>query len=296
MTASSVGKADGTVAQRIRGVRDRVAPAELAVISNLLDNYPMAGLMPVAQLASNAGVSAPTVLRLVTKLGFPGYAAFQKALRSEVSQRLFSPVDVYPESAAGSGAREGSKALTLAQSAFIDGIKATFANLDSAELEGVVALLADVGRPVYLLGGRFSSVLATHLGAYLTMLRPDVQVIAPHSGAQIPAMIDIDKRSVVVVFDYRRYQHTTIDWGMQAVKRGAKLVLITDQYLSPLATHASLLLTNNATGLSPFDSMTSGFALVELIISQLAQKLGKSARARLTAFEAMQEQEEQPKG
>ena len=296
MTAPSLGKAEGTVAQRIRGVRDRVAPAELAVITNLLDNYPMAGLMPVAQLASNAGVSAPTVLRLVTKLGFPGYAAFQKALRSEVSQRLFSPVDVYPETPAGSKAREGSKGLTAAQNAFTDGIKATFSQLDTSELERVIALLADQSRPVYLLGGRFSCVLATHLGAYMTMLRPGVQVIAPHTGAQIPAMIDIDERSVVLVFDYRRYQQTTIDWGLQAVKRRAKLILVTDQYLSPLATHAALLLTNNATGLSPFDSMTSGFALVELIISQLAQKLGKSARARLTAFEVMQESEEQPKG
>ncbi|MCY0385914.1 MurR/RpiR family transcriptional regulator [Robbsia sp. Bb-Pol-6] len=290
MAASQGQHGDETVAQRIRGVRNRVAPAELAVINCLLENYPMAGLMPVAQLAGNASVSAPTVLRLVGKLGFPGYAAFQKALRDEVSTRLFSPVDVYPEARAEGGA--GTNALTRAQSVFLEGIQATFAHLDAAELERVIGLLADPQRQIVLLGGRFSAVLATHLGAYLTMLRPGVQVVGPHSGARIPAMIDVNKRTVAVVFDYRRYQKTTIDWGLEAARRGAHIVLITDQYLSPLATHAGSLLTNSATGLAPFDSMTSGFALVELMISLLAQKLGRTARTRLADFEALQRQKE----
>ena len=51
--------------------------------------YPVLGLEPVAKLAAAAGVSAPTVIRLVSKLSFDSYADFQQSLKSEVSARLY---------------------------------------------------------------------------------------------------------------------------------------------------------------------------------------------------------------
>lgn len=72
-------------------VRDRLTDgaidftrSELKIIRELLSNYPASGLNTVAHLASVAGVSDPTVVRLVNKLGFSGYPEFQAALVSEV--------------------------------------------------------------------------------------------------------------------------------------------------------------------------------------------------------------------
>ena len=58
----------------------------------LLANYPVAGLETIAQWAQRADVSGPTVLRLIGKLGFDSYAAFQSALRAELELRLQSPL------------------------------------------------------------------------------------------------------------------------------------------------------------------------------------------------------------
>ena len=80
---------EGTVAERIRVVRNHLAPAELAVAKVILENYPTGGLVPIVQLATAAEVSAPTVLRLVSKLGFDGYGAFHETLRAEIHQRIF---------------------------------------------------------------------------------------------------------------------------------------------------------------------------------------------------------------
>ena len=43
-------------------------PAEMRVVQVLLEEYPIAGLGTVASLAKRAGVSDPTVVRLVLKL------------------------------------------------------------------------------------------------------------------------------------------------------------------------------------------------------------------------------------
>ncbi|MBD0860688.1 MurR/RpiR family transcriptional regulator [Gordonia sp. zg691] len=287
---------EGTVAQRIRQVRGSLAPGELRVVAALTDGYPTAGLVPIAQLAAEAKVSAPTALRLVSKLGFAGYGAFQEALRDEVQTRLFSPVTVYPAPGnsghdAGNGSA-GDSVLADAASLYTEGVRATINNLSRDDLAVAVAALADADRRVMLLGGRFTSVLAAELHQYLRMLRPGVVLVPASSADRMAAMTDVDDRTVAVLFDYRRYQQTTIEWGLRAAERGAELVLITDVYLSPLASQAAAVLTTSHTGPGPFDSMAHGFILIELLISLVVKELGEPARDRLADFEEMQLAEE----
>src|SRR3954469_7495861 len=85
-----------TVADILRDRRRELTPAELRVAQTLLGDYPAAGLQPIARLADAANVSPPTVLRLVTKLGFDGYPRIQAALRAELSARTSGPLHDYP--------------------------------------------------------------------------------------------------------------------------------------------------------------------------------------------------------
>ena len=99
--ARRVGDTD--LAERIRDASSQLAPAERRVARTVLAGYPMAGLETVATLAERAGTSPPTVLRLLSRLGFDGYPAFQRAIKAELAARLTSPVDLYPADAALGG-------------------------------------------------------------------------------------------------------------------------------------------------------------------------------------------------
>ena len=90
-------EAEVTVAERLRLRLGELTHAERKVARALMADYPVGGLDPVAKLAAAAGVSAPTVVRLVAKLGFDGYAEFQQSLKSEVSVRLSSPLQMHAE-------------------------------------------------------------------------------------------------------------------------------------------------------------------------------------------------------
>ncbi|MGV9672066.1 MurR/RpiR family transcriptional regulator [Gordonia sp. NPDC003504] len=283
---------EGTVAQRIRQVRHSLAPGELRVVAALTDAYPTAGLVPIAQLAADADVSAPTALRLVSKLGFAGYGAFQEALRDEVQTRLFSPVAVYPTGEATTESEESD--LSTAARIYSEGLRSTIENLASDDLDDAVRALADTDRTIMIVGGRFTTVLATQLHQYLRMLRPAVRMVMPTSADHLASLIDVDENTVAVVFDHRRYQQTTIEWGESAADRGASLVLVTDVYLSPLASRATSVLTVSHAGPGPFDSMAHGFMLVELLVAMLITELGEPARDRLAEFEEMALALEQP--
>src|ERR1700744_5793270 len=67
---------------------NELTPAERKVARTLLARYPAAGLESTAALAAAAGTSKPTVLRLLDRLGFGSYPAFQERLRAEVTRSM----------------------------------------------------------------------------------------------------------------------------------------------------------------------------------------------------------------
>jgi DNA-binding MurR/RpiR family transcriptional regulator len=270
-----------TVAERLAVAG--LTPAERKVARVLLADYPVRGLEPVAKLAAEAGVSAPTVIRLVTKLEFGSYADFQQSLKSEVSARLSSPLTLYTEPMYSGGG--DSDAVSRSEQVLCGGISSSFARLPRAEFDQAVRLLADPRRGVTLIGGRFSSMLAEYLAAHLRILRSNVRVVTAFD--RVSAMLDVGRGDVLVAFDYRRYQHDTVRLSLIAKRQGATLVAFTDPYLSPLAAHADVVLTTSVASPSPFDALTPAVALVETVIAALVDRLGAAPLERMARYDAL---------
>src|SRR6185437_17047712 len=76
-------------------IADRIGamPAgERRAAQTLIANYPLTGLKTVAEFSTAAGVSSPTILRFVARLGFQNYPEFQSALQDELAAQLQSPL------------------------------------------------------------------------------------------------------------------------------------------------------------------------------------------------------------
>jgi DNA-binding MurR/RpiR family transcriptional regulator len=276
-------EAEVTVADRLRLRLGELTHAERKVARALMADYPVGGLEPVARLAAAAGVSPPTVIRLVAKLEFDGYPDFQQSLKSEVSARLSSPLQMHAERP---GARRGG-ALPNSERLLCDGIRSSFAHLPPAEFEQAVKLLADSRRSVTLAGGRFSTMLAEYLATHLRILRPRVQMLSAAGPDRVTGLLDVGRRDVFVAFDYRRYQHDTVRLALTAKQQGAVLIAFTDPYLSPLAARADVILTSSVQSPSPFDALTPAMALVETIIAALVDRLGDAPRARMERYDLL---------
>src|SRR3546814_12398674 len=122
----------------------------------------MSGLHSASSLAQSVAVSAPTLLRLTTRMGFTSYAAFQSALRDELTAQLSSPL-----SKPGAGPATGKGAARAAHLAFADAVcsnvRETFERLSAGEFAQIAALLGDPRRRVHVVGGRFTAALARYL-------------------------------------------------------------------------------------------------------------------------------------
>ena len=237
------------------------------------------GLESSSRVAVHAGVSGPTVIRFVNRLGFPTYAEFQSAVREELEFRFAPPIDLYPVSNS-----QDSQFETPHDERFSSSISETFSRLAAADLNQAVDILGNRGLRVLIFGGWFSHFLARHLAGLLQELRPNVHFIENSPQLRVPVLADIDNRCAVVVFDYRRYESDTERIGRLAAAAGAKVMLFTDQWISPVADVADVVLPASVGEARPFESYVAPLALVEAIIARLVESDLDGGRKRFDSF------------
>jgi DNA-binding MurR/RpiR family transcriptional regulator len=269
-----------TVAEIARRSMRNLTPAERRVARALLAAYPVAGLESIAELARRAEVSGPTVMRFAVKLGYDRYPDFQQALKDEMLARGSTPA---LQISARSLARESP--LARAQAAFAAAIQRTFSGLPPDDFAGCVALLSDARRPVTVVAGRFSGGLAEYFTGHLHQVRPRASLV--HSGpfGQIQQALDMGRRDVLVAFDFRRYQKETIDFAKGAHRQGAAVILVTDPWLSPIAEIADYVLPAVIEAASPFDTLVPAFAVVDMVVAAVIERIGDAAEHRVRELE-----------
>lgn len=254
------------VVERVHRRFDQLTRAERKPARVLLSNYPLAGLDPLAEFARRAGVSHPTILRFIAKLGFSGYPPFQAALRGELKARLKSPLAKRREYAPPP-TTDSQDFLDRFAEAVCENVRQSVAALPRGEFDGVLSLLVDTGNTVYVLGGRFTDSLATYLYMHLRVLRAQVHHVTGPPVSWSEYLLDMDRGSVLVVFDIRRYQDEVVHFAHEAAQRGARVALITDQWLSPVASSARFVLATRIEVPSNWDSVGAMMVLVEALIA-----------------------------
>jgi DNA-binding MurR/RpiR family transcriptional regulator len=256
-------------------------PSERKVIRALLDHYPRSGLGSMARLAEHAGVSDPTIMRLVKKLGFGGYAEFQDALLSEMDHRLRSPITLLQPRAHSSQDDAWTNYLDDCNRA----LQETQALTQPEDVRVLTEWVLDTKHQVFGFGGRLSSFLAGYLVNHLRLLRPGCHAL--EDNAQLPDRIhDIQRQDLVLLFDYRRYQTQALRVAAAAKARGARVVLFTDIYASPLRELADLIISSPVESVSAFDTMVPALAQVEALIATLTQH-SNGLDARLEGIDAL---------
>ena len=272
-----------SIAELIAARIEAMPAGERRAAQALIANYPMIGLKTVADFSARAGVSSPTILRFVSRIGFQNYAEFQSALNDELAEQLQSP-------ASRSQTRKptpGEQAPLLA--ATIDNINETFRHLAGRQIADIADLLAEPRQRIHLLGGRFTDPLAAYTAAHLSIVRAGVYHLSGQESLWRDRLIDMGRRDILVIFDIRRYQDSLVRLAEKAQKRGVRVVLLTDQWLSPIARFATHVIAGRTAVPSAWDSSASLFVVCERLIAEVTARSGEAAAARLRDVEALRD-------
>jgi DNA-binding MurR/RpiR family transcriptional regulator len=267
------------VATRIEEHRDLLSPAERQVAEVVLRDPEAVAFGTVARLAERAGTSGASVVRLATRLGYPGFSGLQAAVQSAIGQQLRPAVERIR-------AEQGDDVVSRTLRAELGNVQRTLEAVDPDAFARAVGLLADRRRAVVVVAGDAESGVGSMLATALSQVRDGVSQAAGSDVAVARQMATAGTSTVVVALDLRRYERWVVDCVARAVEAGATAVAVTDSLLSPLARRAAVTFTVAAEGAGVFDSHVGTLALANALVTGAAARLRRSATDRLDAVES----------
>ena len=273
-----------TISDRIHEMLDDLTRAERQLALSVLENYPASGLGPLSALAKDAGVSVPTVARMVQKLGYKGYPEFQAGLREELREKVQNPIAKHETWAE---AAPSEHILNRFTKAVIENIRLTLSQIDPEAFDHACALMADQSRHLYIVGGRITHTLAEYLFLHMQVIRPNLTHVQSTSNTWPHYLLNAKQDDVFVVFDVRRYENNTLKLAEWAHARGAKIILMTDQWRSPVHQLADVCLSNRIVVPSAWDSATTTMLLLETMISSIQTLNWDETKERMEELEDM---------
>ncbi len=258
--------------------------AERRIATVVLADFPFSGLGTIQELADKAKVSAPSITRFVSKLGYAGYQEFQRHLIEELKESARSPVDL----------RFNQRPAT--PDGFLseyfqrvgERLDAMTANVHENEFKAFCAMLGDPSRSVFVIGGRLSHGLAHLLAVSLQFLRGDVQLVPADQELWPEYLQRMKKRDVLVIIDFRRYQKSLERLAEVAMGESApQIVLITDQWLSPISRHAARTFSLPIAVGTAWDSYAAPLALIEAAVVMVSERDWNATRSRIEAWDRL---------
>lgn len=258
--------------------------AEKQLAATLLDNYPVSGLGSITTVAENAGVSTPTVARMVQKIGFRGFPDFQSRLHQELEATISNPISKHDRWAANA---PGTHVLNRFADAMMSNMRATLAQIETADFDGAAAMISDRKRNIYLVGGRITGALADYFFTHLQVIRPGVTQIATNSSSWPHYVLDMKKGDVLVMFDIRRYEQEMETLARIARERGVEIILFTDQWSSPIAKLARRVFRIHIEAPSAWDSSVVIIFAVEALIEAVQSSIWSETRDRMKTLEGL---------
>ena len=274
----------GTIAKRLQSKFDTLTRAERQLADAIMENYPVSGLGSITSVAEKADVSTPTVARLVQKLNFKGFPEFQEQLRKELEAKISGPIAKHDKWADDA---PDTHILNQFTDAVMQNIKKSLSQIDPATFDDACKLLADEERSVYVVGGRITRALADYFFLHMQVIRPNVTHIQSISNAWPHYLLNVKKGDVIVIFDVRRYENSTLKLAEMAAAKGAEIILLTDQWISPINKFTDLVFGSRIVVPSAWDSSVTSLLLLETILAEVQELIWPQTRRRMQELEDM---------
>ena len=240
------------------------------IANYILQNYDKAAFMTASKLGTKVGVSESTVVRFASELGYDGYPSMQRALQEMIRSRLTSTQRIQ----AAGDLLSGQDLLSAVVQSDMDKLRMMVGEADRKEFDRVVDKIMEA-RHIYILGVRSSSYVAGYLNFYMHLLFENVTLVQSNAAGEIfEQLLRVGPGDVMIAISFPRYSNVTMNTVKFAQDRGATIVAITDNMLSPVYQLSDAALLAPCEMISFVDSMVAPLSLVNALLIAAGYRLG----------------------
>jgi DNA-binding MurR/RpiR family transcriptional regulator len=254
----------------------RLTPTQRRIAQCLLEHSDKAAYLSAAEVADLATVSQPSVTRFAMALGYDGYPALRRAIRT-------------PGTTKPSDDRNDRQ---LAVAADIDNLSRLVDQLaDGSPGQVAVATAArllSTTRPLPVLGLRSAAPVAAYFGYFAAKVLPDVRVL-DHGGSLLTDRLEQARAAgatAMLGIVLPRYPRESLDALREARAAGLSVVALTDSPIGEVAALADVTLRAGVSSRLVFDLHAAPMAMAMVLLQAMCDAIPVQTSARLEEFEA----------
>ncbi|MEC5162630.1 MULTISPECIES: MurR/RpiR family transcriptional regulator [unclassified Janthinobacterium] len=250
---------------------------QLKVIAQYVEKH-RASLMleRISDIAGACDVQPSAIVRFAQRFGYSGFSEMQDVFRQAYTEQASATPNYQQRIRKLIDTRDDKISVGDMTREFVgasrDGLDDLAAGLDDAQLEAAVTLLQKADN-IYVVGVRRSFPIASYIAYALEHTAKRVHLVSGLGGMHREQMRSIRGGDVAIAISFAPYGKETQQCARLAHDNGAKVLVITDSKLAPLARTADALLTVTEGSAFAFRSLTSTICLCQALFIALAYKL-----------------------
>ena len=258
-----------------------LTPKLKVVAKVILDNPNLVATTSMRALASHAGVTPPTMIRLATTLGFESYENFKQVFQASINEQNFEDRANWLQFTSAS---DGIAPIVqeIAESG-LGNIRQFFQELDLDALTTAADIILEAPN-VYVVAAGGVHWLASYLNYVGKMAIPQMRLPRTSGNGLVEGLIPVCKGDVVLAMAYQPYARHGIEASEFALSRGARLIYLTDSRAAPLASEAEVLILQKTESPQFFPSMISVMAAIEILVSVIVARSGDTAISNIADY------------
>jgi DNA-binding MurR/RpiR family transcriptional regulator len=249
---------------------------------HILDHPNDFALETLAVIAARCGAQPSAIVRFAQAFGFEGASQMQRLFRdglisNNAALGYADRVRQLDNSIAEGGAEPDR---LLAE--FVEGNVLALNNLlqmiDVADLKAAVLAIADAG-VVAVVGFRRSFPVASYLAYSLLQAEKRTLFVDGVGGLAHQQLQAIGKGDLLIAVSYHPYSEETVGAVNEAIRRGARVLAISDSLVSPIATPADTVLLVRDSEVRKFRSLSASMCLAQALVINYAFEASRRSRS-----------------
>ena len=255
-----------------------------ALINYINTHYKEIAFMTLTDFSKATGISESTIVRFAVTLGYSGYPAFRK----DFQQMVRSELTTFERFKLFSNGRDHQNQMTspFKKSLQIEteNIQKLLESIRQEDLEQVIHYLSSA-KDVFIAGAQSTEWIAQYFGYHLSIISDNIHIITRANGEAVNILRVIDRKSLVFLISLLRYPRALMNVGLWAKKKGAKVIVITDNIISPFKDIGDVFLIVPTTFISFLYTNAALVALVNCIVVEFGSKQKRRVMEHLKHWE-----------
>lgn len=253
----------------------------------IVDNPNEFGLDSIRVTAEKIGISANSLVRLASHLGFDTFDELREPFRQALIDRGDGlTTEDWINRLQKTGAFGRAQAGIVRNE--MDIVTRSLQRFSPALAERALMLMLEA-RNVWVMGTRASYALAYYFHYVGHMALPNLHLIPRYVGSPVDEMIDVSDEDVLLAVTFPPYSAETINALRIAKSKNTRIILLSDSELIAPNIEVDIFLRVSSQSTHEFACFAGGMAVMESLLALLLANAGPDAAKRIEAYQTLRE-------